>query len=274
MKKSLILGFFDGVHRAHQAVIISADKFGGEKVLITLRNFHKTADCIFSRQNSFEKMKSLGVKEIIELDFTKFSAMPASDFIKYLVENFSPISISTGYNYTFGHNKEGNSVLLKAEQGKYGYIYICTPPQSYDGEIVSSSLIKNCLKKGDVERANLMLGSNFLLEGTVIRGAQIGRTIGFPTANIKYPQNIIQIPFGVYMAKVGKNTGLLNWGIKPTVHNTKEPVAEVHIIDFQGDLYGKKIKIEIIKKIRDEQKFASLEELKLQINKDIEECLK
>ena len=76
------------------------------------------------------------------------------------------------------------------------------------------------------------------------------------------------------MAKVGKNMGLLNWGIKPTVHNTKEPVAEVHIIDFQGDLYGKKIKIEIIKKIRDEQKFASLEELKLQINKDIEECLK
>ena len=130
------------------------------------------------------------------------------------------------------------------------------------------------MQEGQVEQANELLGSNFSISGMVIKGAQLGRTIGFPTANVKYPPDIVQIPYGVYAARVDGHAGVLNWGIKPTVHNTKEPIVEVHILDYEGDLYGKNIEIDILKKLRNEQKFASLEELKLQIKKDAEECLK
>lgn len=274
MGRSLILGFFDGVHIAHQTVIRSADKFGTEKVLITLKNFNKNTNYILSRENSFEKIKSLGVKKIVELDFTEISAMPANDFIKYLAEEYSPASISTGYNYTFGHKKEGNSELLESKQKEFGYEYVCLPPQLYEGETISSTLIKKYLQNGNIERANTLLGSNFILEGRVISGARLGRKIGFPTANINYPQDIVKIPYGVYKVKVGENIGVLNWGMKPTVHNTKEPVIEVHILNYDGNLYDKDLKAEIIKKLRNEKKFDSIEDLKFQINEDIKECLK
>ena len=122
--------------------------------------------------------------------------------------------------------------------------------------------------------------SNFIIEGKVIHGAKIGRTIGFPTANINYPEDLVKIPYGVYGVLVyiedyNQNKqlyGLMNWGIKPTVNSTEEPVAEVHIIDFDEDLYGKNIKIEIVKQIRQEKKFKNLEELKNQINEDIRAC--
>ena len=134
--------------------------------------------------------------------------------------------------------------------------------------------IKKYLQNGNIERANTLLGSNFILEGRVISGARLGRKIGFPTANINYPQDIVKIPYGVYKVKVGENIGVLNWGMKPTVHNTKEPVIEVHILNYDGNLYDKDLKAEIIKKLRDEKKFDSIEDLKVQINEDIKECLK
>ena len=143
-----------------------------------------------------------------------------------------------------------------------------------NNKVISSTYIKELLQEGRVERANELLGSKFSISGVVIEGAQLGRTIGFPTANVKYPPDIVQIPYGVYAARVGGHAGVLNWGIKPTVHNIKEPIVEVHILDYEGDLYGKNIEIDILKKLRNEQKFASLEELKLQIKKDAEECLK
>jgi len=274
MNNSLILGFFDSVHLAHQTVIRSATDVSSDTILITLKNFNKPDGRILSRKNSLEKIKSLGVKEIVELDFQKIAAMPALNFIKYLVQNYSPVSISTGYDYTFGHNKSGNPELLDRMQHDFGYKYICIPQQTNNGEVISSTLIKNYLKNGNIERANRLLGSSFILEGIVIYGAQIGRTIGFPTANINYPEEIVKIPYGVYQASISGKKAILNWGMKPTVHNTSGPVVEVHIPDFEGDLYGQNIKINILKRIRAEKKFSSLNELKTQINKDIEECLK
>ena len=129
------------------------------------------------------------------------------------------------------------------------------------------------LKCGEIEIANNLLGSNFVLEGTVIKGAQLGRTIGFPTANIEYPTGIVELPYGVYSAKVGNYRGVINWGLKPTVHNTLTPILEIHILDFSGDLYNQNLKIEVLKFIRKERKFENLEELKAQINKDVKKCL-
>lgn len=279
MNKSLILGFFDGIHKAHRAVINSAFKYSDGVILITFKQspsmyFSQTEEYILSRKNSIEKIKSLGVKEIVELDFAKIAKIKAEDYIKNLVEEYKPISISTGFNHTFGYNKEGNPDLLKTLSSKYGYSYECIQPVIENGEVVSSTLIKDYLKKGNVEYANYLLESNFILEGTVIHGAKLGRTIGFPTANIKYTENLVKLPFGAYCAKVDGKNAVMNWGMKPTVNNVVEPVAEIHILDFDGDLYGQSIRAEILKQIRTEQKFSSLEELKTQIKRDIEVCLK
>lgn len=253
----------------HQAVICSALENADNTVLVTLKNFHKGSGLILSRENSIKKLKSLGIKDAAELDFLKISKMLPEDYIKYLKSEFSPTLIVSGYNHTFGYNKGGNSKLLEVRQKKFGYRYICVPPLTFEGEIVSSNLIKKYLKEGNTEKAARMLGSNFTLEGIVISGQKLGRKLGFPTANITYPDNIVKIPFGVYKVKVSDKPGVMNWGARPTVKGTSEPVLEVHILDFDGNLYGKMIKIEVIKKIRDEEKFNSLEELKYRIGEDI-----
>ena len=274
MNSSLVLGFFDGVHKGHRAVIESAFEFSDNVTLITFKEspslyFNNSAEYILSRKDSVEKIKSLGVKTVVELDFNQIAKMRAKEYIEYLFENYHPISISTGVDHTFGLNKEGNSDSLSQYKDFYHYLVKIVPMVWENNEIVSSTLIKNYIKKGDVEYANKLLESNFILEGKVIHGLKIGRTIGFPTANIRYPNNIVKLPYGVYSAIVNGKKSILNWGIKPTVNNTAEPFVEVHILNFNGDLYGKNIRIEVLKQIRGEKKFGNLEELKAQIKEDI-----
>lgn len=275
MKTSLILGFFDGVHRGHRAVIETAQE---NPVLITFKNspaqfFHKPYKYIYSREDSLKKIKNLGVQNILELDFSSYASMPAEDYINFLVQRFAPSTISTGFNHTFGKNKGGTPDLLFKLQEKYNYKYHCVPAVVDGEDTISSTLIKDLLKRGEIERANTLLESNFILEGIVEKGAQLGRTLGFPTANITYPADIVEIPYGVYYVKIGKLRGIMNWGEKPTIDKNLKPVVEVHIFDFSKDLYGQNIRIEVLKKIREEIKFANLEDLKQQINKDINTCL-
>ncbi len=278
MNTNLVLGFFDGIHIAHKELIQSAVK-AGKTILITFKEspaiyFKKPYKYIYPREYSLNKIKDLGVNEILEFDFSQIAGMAAEDYVRFIVEKFSPKAIYTGFNHTFGANKIGNPELLEKLQKKYNYEYFCIPSIEDNGEIVSSTLIKNLIQVGNMERANRLLGTNFFIENVVQEGAKIGRTLDFPTANIEYPQNILQLPYGVYFIKYNEYSGLLNWGMRPTVNNIIKPVAEAHIIGFDGDLYGEKVRFEIIKKIRDEKKFQNLEELKNQIKKDIDECLK
>lgn len=274
MKNGLILGFFDGVHLAHQKVISCAIKNSSCPILITLKNFNKSKELILTREESFKKIKALGVKEIVELDFSQISGMSPEEFLEFLKQEYAPILISTGFNYTFGKNRSGDTDFLAKNQEKFGYKYFCVPPLTKNGEIVSSTLIKNKLIQGEISDATELLGSNFVISGVVKKGAQIGRTIGFPTANIDYPEKIVKIPYGVYSVKISDRRGIMNWGMKPTVNNTLTPVAETHILDFEGDLYGQNLRIEVLNRIRNEVKFKNLDELKAQIKKDIEACLK
>lgn len=274
MKNGLILGFFDGVHLAHQKVISCAIKNSSCPILITLKNFNKSKELILTREESFKKIKALGVKEIVELDFSQISGMSPEEFLEFLKQEYAPILISTGFNYTFGKNRSGDTDFLAKNQEKFGYKYFCVPPLTKNGEIVSSTLIKNKLIQGEISDATELLGSNFVISGVVKKGAQIGRTIGFPTANIDYPEKIVKIPYGVYSVKICDRRGIMNWGMKPTVNNTLTPVAETHILDFEGDLYGQNLRIEVLNRIRNEVKFKNLDELKAQIKKDIEACLK
>ena len=277
MGKSLVLGFFDGVHKGHRAVIESALNYSDDVIVVTFKDspslyFNNTAEYVLSRENSIEKMKSLGVKEVVELDFSQIVNISAKEYIKYLIETYQPISISAGENHTFGYKKEGNMSLLRQYRDLYGYEVFSVPNVCENGEIISSTLIKDYIKKGEVEYANKLLESNFVIGGTVIHGAKIGRTIGFPTANINYPDNIVHLPFGVYQAKVEGKKSIMNWGLKPTVNNTKEPIVEVHILNIDENLYGKNIKIEVLKQIRGEKKFNNLDELKEQIKRDIKDA--
>ena len=276
MGSSLVLGFFDGVHLGHQAVLDSALKLGGEVKLITLEDSPSLIFCgkkeyILSRQDSFNKIKSLGI-EIFADDFAEIANMPAEEYLRILVDKYSPETIVTGFNYTYGHQKQGTTATLEQNQSKYNYKYICVPPFVKDDEIVSSTLIRNYLKSGDVKKANKLLGRDFILEGVVVHGTEIGRLMGFPTANIYYPQGIVEIPYGVYCVEVEKYTGIMNYGIKPTFEGKHAPLAETHLLGFNGNLYNQTLQIKVKKRIREERKFSNYQELRKQIAKDIESC--
>ena len=189
-----------------------------------------------------------------------------------LIKYFTPSAISTGYNHNFGYKKSGNVKFLDANAAKFGYQYFELPPQKLNNEVINSTEIRKLLSQGKIEKANKMLGYNFGITGEVIKGQQIGRTIGFRTANLIYPPELIDLPFGVYAANVRYDgeiyKGIANFGVRPTVngHGTS---LEVHLLDFDKDIYGQKITVEFNKMIRKEKKFDSLEALKKQIKKDI-----
>ncbi len=282
MKTGLILGFFDGVHAGHRAVIESAFEYSDNVILVTFKEspavyFGQKAEYIMSRQKSLEKIKSLGVHKIVQLDFSKIANMTAEQYLEYLIINYSPVSISTGFNHTFGFGKAGTPDFLYKNQNRYNYKYICVGPIVENNQTISSTLIRNLLVNGNIDQANKLLESKFTIMGNVISGKQIGRKIGFPTANIEYPANTVRIPYGVYKSVVHYDNrelkAITNWGMKPTLNNTLKPVLETHIFNFSGDLYGKQIEIAIEKRIRGEIKFDSLDELKAQITKDVQLCL-
>ncbi len=270
---ALILGFFDGVHAGHRDVIKNSKQ--GIKVLVTFSKspaeyFRTPFEYIYPREYNYNLIENLGVDYIFERDFKNLARISADDYLKDLIDKFNPISIITGFNHTFGANKQGNPDFLRKNQESYNYI--CTPPTIIENEIVSSTRIKELLKVGNIEKANKFLTRNFSIESVVIKGAQLGQKLGFPTANMKYPQNIVRIPYGVYKVYVAAMPAIMNWGVKPTIG--AEELLEVHIPNYESNLYGQRLRVEIVSKIRDEKKFESLEDLKNQIEKDVKICLK
>ena len=170
-------------------------------------------------------------------------------------------------------NRTGNPAYLKENSEIFGYEYFEISPQYVNFEVVSSSKIREYLKNGDIQKANIMLGREFCVTGKVIEGNKIGRTIGFPTANLIYPKNIVEIPNGVYAVKIfingAEHSGIANFGNKPTVCDNCTKILEVNIFDFNENIYFQNIEIKFLKFIRPEKKFSDITELKLQIQKDI-----
>ena len=281
IKNSCIgLGFFDGLHLGHRellsVLVKKAQNTNSKSVVISFKNspaekFFSDVKYINLRGERENLINQMGVDYLIELDFDdNLVNITAENYLKnVLVKYFSPKLIISGFNHTFGKNKQGNSEFLKNNQSNYGYKYIQIEPVKFNDEIVSSTYIKELLTKGNISKANLMLATPFTISGVVEKGNQIGRQISFPTANISYPKEKVIIPYGVYSVNVKYNfktyKGMLNFGIKPTINR-------VHILGFNEDIYDEFIEIEILNKIRDEQKFSSLDELKKQIKKDIQAC--
>ena len=282
---SLALGYFDGVHLGHKAVILSAVNFahknGNKSAVITFKEhpccffYGVCPKYILTREDRLFHIEALGVDYVYILDFNaKLCMLSAQDYLKnVLIDNFSPKSISTGFNHYFGAKKSGGVDLLTQMQSVYGYKYFEVPPQKIGKDTISSTVIRDALSKGQIANANEMLGYNFTISGEVIKGQQLGRKIGFRTANLMYPPELIDLPFGVYSVIVHYQNavyrGITNFGIRPTVSNTNQCSLETHILDFDRDIYGENIAVEFLKMIRLEKKFASIEELKKQIKDDI-----
>lgn len=281
---SLALGFFDGVHKGHQKVIKSAvdfaHKHSAKAAVVTFKEHPQiylrgcAPSCISSEKLRREKFEELGVDIIYELDFSSFVEISGEDYIKkVLVENFAPISISTGFNHFFGARKSGTPELLETSAKTFGYHYFKLPPVKIDGVTASSSLIRSLLRQGNIKFANALLGYNFTVENPVQQGAKVASKIGYRTANLNYPSGVIEVPYGVYAVLANKKPAIANFGVKPTFEGlTSEPVLEVHILNFNESIYGENLRVEFLNFIRPEKKFDSTASLIAQIESDILAC--
>ena len=283
-------GTFDGVHLGHQKILKRlnevAELTNGESVVIT---FYPHPRSVISPDNQIVKLLSTleekielleksGVNNLLIVPFTReFSELSSEEFIqKILIETIGTKTLVIGYDHRFGKNREGGFDYLKLNKEKYGFGIEEISRQDIENVGVSSSKIRKALQEGDVPSADHFLGRNYSLSGVIVKGKQLGRTIGFPTANIQVREIAKLIPSdGVYAVKVYYNDeafgGMLNIGNRPTVDGTFQTV-EVNIFEFDQEIYGEKLTIEFLQKIRNEQKFNGLDELKMQIAKDKITC--
>ncbi|HLV52798.1 MAG TPA: riboflavin biosynthesis protein RibF, partial [Cryomorphaceae bacterium] len=228
-----------------------------------------------TRQERIELLESAGLDHLVIHPFsTKFSRITADSYIRdVLVGQFNVGTLVIGYDHHFGRNREGNLDRLKEAAPIYGFTLEEIPAQEIDDVNVSSTKIRKALVEGDVVRANEYLGYTYSLSGVVGKGNELGRTLGFPTANIRPPETYKLIPgngiYAVYGEIEGvRYPGMANIGIRPTIGDIDTPLVEVHLFDFHGDLYNKEMKVYFVERYRDEVKFHDLESLRLQMVKD------
>lgn len=283
-KTVFTLGTFDGVHVGHIKIIerlLNASSDDEQSLVLTFfphprmvlqeESDIKLLNTIEERTKLLEKA---GLQNLIIHPFDQaFSRLSAEEFVKnILVDIFNIKKIIIGHDHRFGRNRTANIDDLIRYGNEFGFEVEQISAQEIDEVSISSTKIRNALNEGKIALANEYLGYNYLFSGTVIHGKKLGRTIGFPTANLKVEESYKLIPaIGVYAVKckIGTKTvnGMLNIGTNPTVDGQNTSI-EVHLFDFQEDLYDKKITVELIKRIRDEQKFASVDKLKEQLHKD------
>ncbi len=282
------IGTFDGVHLGHRIVISRlqeiASKYDGETVIFTFSPHPRLVTSpnetnlrlLTTLHEKIKLFEELGIDHLVIHPFTyEFSQLSYSDFVKnILVDQIGTYCLVVGYDHKFGKNREGGFEYLRNCAQKYKFKVEKLEALSLGNAHISSTKIRMALQEGDIAKANRFLGYKFTLEGKVIEGKRIGRKMGFPTANIESsdPHKIIPA-HGVYAVNIvlnGKNySGMLNIGTRPTFNqNADNRSIEVHIFDFEGDIYNAEIKLTFISKIRDEKKFDGIESLVNQLKKD------
>jgi riboflavin kinase/FMN adenylyltransferase len=291
-KRVIALGFFDGIHIGHAALMKRVIEIGGETGLVpSVITFDTHPLSLVSGEaipliNSPEDRAGLlrrvfNVYDIIFLHFDKTTAsMPWDKFIDHLVDEFGARHLVAGNDFRFGCGGNGNSRLLAQKCSELGIGYDIIPDVKLDGVVSSSTYIRQLLTDGDMERANAFLGHPYVLTDVVRYGYRLGRTLGTPTINMRFSDGVLVPAFGVYATRVfleddipavgGSNghIGVSNIGIRPTVDNSGHITAETHILDFQRNLYGHQVRLEFYKRLRPEIKFDDINELKAQIHKD------
>lgn len=282
----LSIGNFDGVHLGHQAVLGQLAEAGGKLNLPTLVVMFEpqpqeyflganTPPRLMRLREKLQALRRYSVDRVLVLPFNESLAhMPAAEFIeRLLVQGLDARYVAVGDDFRFGHQRQGDFALLQAAGEQHGFQVVNMHSFNIDGERVSSTRIRQALAAGDMATATKFLGRSYRMTGRVARGAQRGRTIGFPTANLYLHRKVtpVQGVFAVEMFGVEgePQPGVANVGIRPTVDGTRS-LLEVHLLNFSGDLYGRYVEVAFLKKLRDEKRFESLEALKAQIVHDAE----
>lgn len=281
-------GTFDGVHVGHQKIISrllqAAEETHGESVVITFWPHPRlivspdrhNLKLLSNLDEKIELLSSLGVEHLMVLPFTReFSELSSENFVEdILISGIGTKTLVIGYDHRFGRNREGGFDYLKNNAERFKIDIVEIPRQEIDSLTISSTKIRQALQNGDVRTATELLGRNYTFEGLIKKGRQLGRTIGFPTANVNVAKKYKLIPAsGVYAVHVHlrneKYKGVMNIGNRPTVDGTGI-TQEVHILDFDDDIYGEILKVEIVDFLRSELKFESVTDLIKQIRKDCE----
>ncbi len=283
-KVAVAMGGFDGIHRGHQVIINNmveeARKRGLLSAVYTFNNVPKSISMaensiqILRARDKYELLKSMGVDIVYMHNFDdQFMKTSRESFIENIYQYFDMKLLVVGKDFKFGHKAAGNVEWLNQNKEKYGFDLIASDFYELDGEKVSSTTIRNLLKTGDMREAARLLGRRHFVKGNVIDGRKMGRKLGFPTANVQVYKEMIIISNGVYYTKTildGKTyNSITNVGNVPSFTGAAFSV-ESYIIDFDGDIYGKEIKVEFVEKIRDEIKFEKAENLIKQIANDLE----
>lgn len=283
---AVALGYFDGVHHGHRKVIelaVECKKEGLTPVVFTFSHTPKKGDDmqqLLTLEQRAEKLKELGIEILYIIDFQLVKNYSPEDFIEKIVKNiFNAKKVFCGFNYHFGKNGAGDCHDLKRLCSEFNIETQVADPVIVDGETISSSRIRNLLRKGEIEKANELMGYDFGYHSQAVRGKRIGSQIGTPTINQNIEKEIILPEFGVYASVVtfdGKSyAGVTNVGVKPTVTGRNIPLCETWLPEYKGgDLYGKIVDVRLKHFIRKERKFNGLEELKSAIEKDGQTALK
>ncbi len=293
----LAIGNFDGLHLGHMQIINKVIEIAKQKNLLsTIITFEPHPISLFrpklaqnfritSLAQKLRMLQERHIKQVAIMPFNKnFANLSADDFVKkILVDGLNVKELVVGYDFIFGKNREGDIKLLQQKAKNYGFYINDIDAFKNGDQIYSSTLIRNFIQEGKIKSANLALGHNFSVEAMVVHGQKLAGNIGFATANLIPKKHIIMPKFGVYKAKVsilgpfsvqnqlflGNFDAIVNFGVKPTISGSKQPIYEIHIFDFNHDIYGRKLRVELLDFIREEKKFPSLDALKQQIIIDI-----
>ena len=285
----LAIGVFDGVHLGHQAVISTSAKHArsanGTPVVVT---FHPHPEKVLrpeaaphlltATSHKIALIRDLGVGHLLIITFDKqFAATEPEDFAQQLVKHSKSLrEICVGHEWSFGKNRRGNLELLNQFGARFDFGVVGIPPVKVNGELVSSTTIRQAVEAGDLPKAARMLGREYTILGTVVSGDNRGKKIGFPTANLS-AHNEQFPPNGVYFAQAKLEEviypGVVNLGYRPTVGAGKsERTLEIHLFDFERDIYGKDLEVRFIRYLRPEKKFESVEALARQIDVDVKQA--
>lgn len=284
----IALGTFDGLHKGHQSVISRAVDLArasdGTSVVFTFSNHPlsmldplRCPPQLISQEEKEALLAAMGVDVFVAIPFNQeFLALSPQKFIELLVAAFAPQHIVVGPNYSFGNRGKGTPELLAEAGSRHGFAVDVQPAVYVDQQLVSSTLIRQMIARGQIGEAARLLGRPFALTGKVIDGDKRGRTIGFPTANIELEPAFAIPANGVYAVQVwlkgNRYNGVANVGTNPTFHGVQQRL-EVHLLDFSGDLYGQVLRTQFVAWLRGEVTFSGIGELKEQIDRDIQAAL-
>lgn len=285
----LAIGVFDGVHLGHRAVISTSARHAhsadGTPVVVTFDPHpakvlrpRDAPHLLTATQHKIALIRNLGVAHLLVIEFSRdFAATPPEDFVSQLVAHSKPLrEICVGHEWSFGKDRAGNLDLLKKLGERFNFNVVGIPPVTVNGNVVSSTAIRQAVERGDLKKAAEMLGRDYTILGTVMHGQSVGNKIGYPTANLSAHSEQFP-PNGVYFAEAWiegvQHHGVTNLGFRPTVSRGQpQRTLEIHLLDFDKDIYGQDVEVRFLRYLRPERKFESVDALAQQIDADVKQA--